>query len=316
MKHALALILLSSALFAQDKPDAADPAGLQPITNPKDERLNVFKELEARAALNDKKALGDVGRYYCDGRFPVLKNIEKGKGYLLRGASLGDIRCATLMWEYTNKNGDENDPEHVVETQKWHLIWTSLSRVKSEFVRRPDNVSEASWAEAKVRAAAFLAGVKGFTPPSEASPMKGSGAVSDENSGFRKPRMPALRFETLSSFDTHRKNVCAAYMKAAYPIYNRGEIASEEEKAAFTVAAAELARLQAYIGKTRRLSLSAKSNEALRAVNLEKMRELYAKMSSAKIATALPVTRAELNEASIYINALGQLMQLPVSLGD
>jgi hypothetical protein len=105
-------------------------------------------------------------------------------------------------------------------------------------------------------------------------------------------------------------------MKAAYPIYNRGEIASEEEKVAFTVAAAELARLQAYIGKTRRLSLSAKSNEALRAVNSEKMRELYAKMSSAKIATALPVTRAELNEASIYINALGQLMQLPVSMGD
>ncbi len=276
-----------------------------------DERVKVFLELEAKAALNDKKALGDVGRYYCDGRFPVLKNIEKGKGYLLRGASLGDIRCATLMWEYTNKNGDENDPEHVVETQKWHLIWTSLSRVKSEFVRRPDNVSEASWAEAKVRADAFLAGVKVSVPST-----KGSGVSSNDGAVFSKTRVPGLRFETLSAFDTHRKNVCAAYMKAAYPIYNRGEIATEEEKAAFTVAAAELARLQAYIGKTRRLSLSAKSNEALRAVNSEKMRELYAKMSSAKIATALPVTRAELNEASIYINALGQLMQLPVSLGD
>jgi hypothetical protein len=241
----------------------------------------------------------------------VLKNIEKGKGHLLRGASLGDIRCATLMWEYTNKNGDENDPEHVVETQKWHLIWTSLSRVKSEFVRRPDNVSEASWAEAKARADAFLAGVKVSVPST-----KGSGASSNDGVVFSKTRVPGLRFETLSAFDTHRKNVCAAYMKAAYPIYNRGEIASEEEKAAFTVAAAELARLQAYIGKTRRLSLSAKSNEALRAVNSEKMRELYAKMSSAKIATALPVTRAELNEASIYINALGQLMQLPVSMGD
>jgi len=276
-----------------------------------DERVKVFLELEAKAALNDKKALGDVGRYYCDGRFPVLKNIEKGKGHLLRGASLGDIRCATLMWEYTNKNGDENDPEHVVETQKWHLIWTSLSRVKSEFVRRPDNVSEASWAEAKARADAFLAGVKVSVPST-----KGSGASSNDGVVVSKTRVPGLRFETLSAFDTHRKNVCAAYMKAAYPIYNRGEIASEEEKAAFTVAAAELARLQAYIGKTRRLSLSAKSNEALRAVNSEKMRELYAKMSSAKIATALPVTRAELNEASIYINALGQLMQLPVSMGD
>lgn len=276
-----------------------------------DERVKVFLELEAKAALNDGKALAEVGRYYCDGRFPVLQNIEKGKGHFLRGASLGDAGCATRMWEYTNKNGDPNDPEHVIETEKWHMIWTRLRRIDSRFVTRPDHVSEASWAEAKARADAFLAGVK-VTVPST----KGSGASSNDGVVFSKTRVPGLRFETLSAFDTHRKNVCAAYMKAAYPIYNRGEIASEEEKAAFTVAAAELARLQAYIGKTRRLSLSAKSNEALRAVNSEKMRELYAKMSAAKIATALPVSRAELNEASIYINALGQLMQLPVSLGD
>jgi hypothetical protein len=32
-----------------------------------DERVKVFLELEAKAALNDKKALGDVGRYYCAG---------------------------------------------------------------------------------------------------------------------------------------------------------------------------------------------------------------------------------------------------------
>ncbi len=276
-----------------------------------DERVKVFLELEAKAGLNDGKALAEVGRYYCDGRFPVLQNIDKGKGYFLKGASLGDAGCATRMWEYTNKNGDQNDPEHVIETEKWHMIWTRLRRVDSRFVTRPDHVSEASWAEAKARADAFLAGVKVSIPST-----KGSGASSNDGIAFSKTRVPGLRFETLSAFDTHRKNVCAAYMKAAYPIYNRGEIASEEEKAAFTVAAAELARLQAYIGKTRRLSLSAKSNEALRAVNSEKMRELYAKMSSAKIATTLPVTRTELNEASIYINALGQLMQLPVSLGD
>lgn len=288
----------------------------QESAQPNDERVKVFLELEAKAALNDGKALAEIGRYYCDGRFPVLKDLEKGKGYFLRGASFGDVRCATLMWEYTNNNGDENDPEHVVETQKWHLIWTSLSRVKTEFVRRPDNVSEASWAEAKERAAAFLAGVKAPTQATAPSSIKESGTASYNNSGFMKSRVPGLRFETLSLFETHRKNICSAYMKAALPIYNKGEAASENEKAAFCVAASELVRLQAYIGKKRPLGLSSNSNAAMRALNSEKMVECYAKMSSAKIATALPVTRSELNEASIYINALGQLMQLPVSLGN
>jgi len=173
MKHALALLLLSCALVAQDKVAAPDRAGLQPITNPKDERLNVFRELEAKAALDDTKALAEVGRYYCDGRFPVLQNLEKGKGYFLRGASLGDAPCATRMWEYTNKNGDENDPEHVIDTSKWHIIWTSLSRVESRFVTRPENVSEASWAEAHLRAAAFLAAVKLKTEkPATSKPKK------------------------------------------------------------------------------------------------------------------------------------------------
>jgi hypothetical protein len=160
MKHSIAMLAACCVLVAQDKADAPDTAGLQPITNPKDERLNVFRELEAKAAMDDKNALAEVGRYYCTGQFPVLKNIEKGKGYLLRGASLGDAKCATRMWEYTNANGDANDPEHVIETQKWHIIWTSLSRVESRFVTRPENVSAASWAEAHLRAAAFIAAVK------------------------------------------------------------------------------------------------------------------------------------------------------------
>ena len=316
MKRALALLFISCALLAQDKPDGDDTAGLQPIATPNDERLNVFKELEAKAALDDKRALEEVGRYYCDGRFPVLQNLEKGKGYFLRGAKLGDVGCATRMWEYTNKNGDENDTEHVIETQKWHLIWTSLARVNSEHVHRPPEVSEASWAEAKSRAAAFLAGVKAFNPSTSTPSTRRSLAASDDSAGFRKPRLPSLKFETLPLFDAYRKNTCSSYMKAALPIYNKGEKASSDEKATFIIAAAELVRLQAYIGKTRRLDLSSKVNGAMRAVNSEKMNDCYAKMSSAKIATTLPATRTELNEASIYINALGQLMQLPVSMGE
>ena len=315
MKCLLAFVMTCCALCAQEKIAGPDTAGLQPITNPKDERLNVFRELEAKAALDDTKALAEVGRYYCDGRFPVLQDIEKGKGYFVRGASLGDVECATRMWEYTNKNGDQNDPEHVIETEKWHVIFTSLRRVDSRFVTRPDHVSEASWAEAKARAAAFLAGVKAFNPATATPSTRRSLAVSDDGSGFRKPRVPGLRFESLSQFDTHRKNVCSAYLKASSPIYNKGEGASEDEKAAFTVAAAELVRLQSYIGKGRRLGLSTKTNAASRAVDSATLSECYAKMSAAKIATNLPATRAELNEASIYINSLGKIMQLPVIFG-
>jgi len=316
MRHALALLLLSCALVAQDKVAAPDPAGFQPITNPRDERLNVFRELEAKAALDDTKALAEIGRYYCNGQFPVLKNIEKGKAYLTRGASLGSAMCATRMWEYTSRSGDANDPEHVIETQKWLMIWNGLEGIDIDQRRRPSNVSESSFEEAKARAAAFLAGVKVSATDPNTSPRKGKGmgSVSNAAVGVGKSRVPGLRFESLSLFDTHRKNVCSAYIKAASPIYNKGEAATADEKAAFTVAAAELVRLQRYIGKARPLSLSSKSNAAMRAVNTENMNECYAKMSAAKIATTLPATRAELNGASIYINGLGQLMQLPVSL--
>ena len=317
MKHALALILACCALCGQEKTAAPDTAGLQPITNPKDERLNVFRELEAKAALDDTKALAEIGPYYCNGQFPVLKNIEKGKAYLTRGASLGNATCATLMWEYTNRNGDVNDPDQVIEANKWRMITSGLRGMDIDQVSRPSNVSESSFEEAKVRATAFLASAKVSAPASKTSSRKGTGMGSASNSavGVGKSRVPGLRFESLSLFDTHRKNVCSAYMKAASPIYNKGEAATADEKAAFTVAAAELVRLQSYIGKSRRLSLSSKSNGPTRAVDSETMSECYAKMSDAKIATSLPATRAQLNEASIYINGLGKIMQLNVSLG-
>ena len=299
MKHALALILACCALCGQEKTAAPDTAGLQPITNPKDERLNVFRELEAKAALDDTKALAEIGRYYCNGQFPVLKNIEKGKAYLTRGASLGNATCATLMWEYTNRNGDVNDPDQVIEANKWRMITSGLRGMDIDEVTRPSNVSESSFEEAKARASTFLAGVK----------------VSATNPKPNSKKMPGLMFESLSLFDAHRKNVCSAYMKAASPIYNKGEAATADEKAAFMVAAAELVRLQSYIGKSRRLSLSSKSNAASRAVDSATLSDCYAKMSAAKIATSLPATRAELNEASIYINGLGKIMQLNVSLG-
>lgn len=320
MKHALALILACCALCGQGTPPAP-PADLQPIANPNDERLKVFKELELKAESEDTEAMRALGEYYLYGRFPVVKNVEKAKEAWTKGASLGADQCASMMYIYAYPPG-AIDSEVVIERTKWFIIYSAMRRMNLDggdatYPSKLSGVSESSFEEAKVRAAAFLASAKVPAPASKTSSRKGTGMGSASNSavGVGKSRVPGLKFESLSLFDTHRKNVCSAYMKAASPIYNKGEAATADEKAAFTVAAAELVRLQSYIGKSRRLSLSSKSNGATRAVDSETMSECYAKMSAAKIATSLTATRAQLNEASIYINGLGRIMQLPVSLG-
>lgn len=324
MKHALALILTCCALCAQGTLPSSgalpsSPSGFQPITNPNDERLKVFEEIQAKATAGDAAALLEIGTYYYYGKFPVVKDQEKAKEVWVKGASLGSPNCAAEI-EIKLYDSRSTDSEQVIEKTKWFIIEQVLVGMKFNRgdVRYPTkraNVSESSFEEAKARATLFLSTVVAPNPIAKTASRKGSASVSDDAPGFRRTRVPGLKFESLSLFDTHRKNVCSAYMKAAFPIYNKGEAASDEEKAAFIAAAAEIVKLQAYVGKSRRLSLSSKSNAALRAVNTEKMNDFYAKMSAAKIATTLPATRAELNEASIYINNLSQLMQLPVTLG-
>jgi hypothetical protein len=132
-----------------------------------------------------------------------------------------------------------------------------------------------------------------------------------KGSGETPARTPVLRIESLSQFDAHRKNICSAYLKAESPIYSKGEAASSDEKAAFTAAAAELAKLQSYM-RRRSVSIDAARSGATLGRDSETMSECYTKMSAAKIATELPATRAQLNEATIFINALGRMMQLPV----
>ena len=314
MKNALALIFACCALCAQGTLPIS-PLGFQPISNPNDERLKVFKEVEAKAEAGEGDALKTLGGYFFHGKFPVNKDLEKAKEIWIKGASLGSDGCAAYLYSYSHGR-ESTDSEEVIERTKWYIIHSVLRRMNDfngdvKYPTSADGVSESSFEEAKARAVAFLAVVKA---PKAAS-RKGSGDAFDNAAGVKKLRVPSLKFESLSLFDTHRKNVCSAYLKASSPIYNKGEGATEDEKAAFTVAAAELVRLQNYIGKVRRLSLSSKSNAASRAVDSATMSECYAKMSAAKIATNLPATRAELNEASIYINGLGRIMQLPVSLG-
>jgi len=319
MKSVFALILACWTLSAQ-VPQLQESSRFQTITNPNDERLKVFKELEMKAEAGNPEALGELGNYYYVGQFPLIKDIEQAKQAWTKGASLGSSVCASRMEIYGFPR-DSSDTEIVIEKTKWFIISFALSymnrRGETIFPAKRDGVSESSFADAKIQAELFLATVKITKPTSNTMPGSVNGATTSQNNFGVKRKSYGLRFESLSLFDTHRRNVCSAYLKAANAIYNKGEIASEEEKSAFVSAALELERLQAYVGKSRRLSLDPqKSNAAMRDVNMEKISDLYAKMAAAKIATSLPASRAELNEASVYINALGQLMQLPVRLGN
>jgi TPR repeat protein len=319
MKTLSALFLTCLMLSAQVAAPQ-EPSRFQEITNPNDERLKVFNELEAKAEAGNPGAIAELGNYYYHGQFPLIKDIEKAKQAWTMGASLGSFRCAASM-EDLGFPRESSDSEIVIEKTKWFIISNALSDMNRQSeVRLPTKrygVSESSFAEAKIRAEVFLSTVRISKPVKTTALGDGNGATPGQNASGIKRNSYSLRFESLSLFDTHRRNVCSAYLKAANAIYNKGEIASEDEKSAFVAAALELERLQAYVGKSRRLGLDyQKSNAGLQSVNMEKMNDLYAKMASARIVTRLPASRAELNEASIYINALGQLMQLPIRLGN
>ena len=298
MKYGLALILACCALCAQDKP--ATPSGFQPITNPNDERLKLFGELNTKAEAGDTTALVSLGDYYFNGQFPVVEDMEKAKEAWTKAASLGSSIAANKLQHLLTRS---TDSEKVIERTKWFIIASVLRSMSVSGERiyptMYPGVSVSSFEEAKAQAADFIAKVKVSKPSLNGS----SGTAA---------RGPVLRFESLSLFDIHRKNVCSAYLKAASPIYNKGEAASSDEKEAFTVAAAEITRLQSYM-KRRPVSLDVGRAGLTRNVDSANMSDCYAKISAAKIATTLPATRAELNEASIFINALGRIMLLPVS---
>jgi hypothetical protein len=314
MKPFLVLLLSVGALCAQDAKGPAKeptpPSKWQGNVSPNDERVKIFTELEAKAQDGDIGAVRQVGEYLFHGTFPVAQNKEKGQALWLLGATMGDEQCAGLIHAFGF--ADSYDSEVIIEKTKWLMIHYALRARKGKYTAkeptRPNGVSESSFQEAKTRAEDFLSKVTLGAPDGQQAP-----AVANTKKTVKESSQPHLRFESLGAFEDHRRKVTAAYMKASNPIYNKGEAATKEEKAAFTPAAIELARLQGYVGKRRSIFLKS-DNEASMELNRKKMQEAYGKMAAAEIKTTLPATRAELNEASKYMNALGELMRLPVAL--
>ena len=305
---ALAMFLFFGVLYAQDaKGPAPTKSKWQSDVSPNDERVKIFTELEAKAQAGDIGAVRQVGEYLFHGTFPVAQNKEMGQALWILGATMGDEQCAGLIHAFGF--ADSYDSEVIIEKTKWLIIHFALRAKKGKYAAkvpsRPNGVSESSFQEAKDRADTFLAKVTFSAQDSQQAP-----TVVSPKSPTSQPR---LRFESMSAFEEHRRKVCAAYLQASNAIYNKGESATKDEKAKFITAALELERLQTYVGKRRPLFLKS-DNAPTMELNKGKLQEAYGKMAAAEIKTTLPATRAELNEASKYMNALGELMLLPVAL--
>ena len=121
--------------------------------------------------------------------------------------------------------------------------------------------------------------------------------------------------ETLKQLDDYRLKVNGSYLKALHPIYNKGEKASDAEKAAFVAAVIDLKALQDYMCPPYGRKIDVRSDRANFMENDKKLDLFYKAMKEAKIKMSLPATRAELNEAQKFLDAFYGAMQLPVKFG-
>jgi TPR repeat protein len=269
-----------------------------------DERNVKFNELLAKAESGDARAQYEVGLAYETGSYPVEKDSIKGREWIEKSALSGNPSAAGDMarWCYRQPNGS-TDVNLVAERVKWYSIQTGALFRNSE-------ISEATLAEGHRRAEALWIERPNLLKRSSFnnnSPVR-SGYLSSQEA-----ELP--RVSNISQFNDMRRGIVSAYLKAASPIYNKGDLASPEEQKAFISAAIQLKALQAYTKKKPVRYKSSGKKDPMLQVNQAKVKEAYDRMSYANIKAEFPCSRVEQNEASKYISALNDLMSLPVDFG-
>lgn len=269
-----------------------------------DERTLKFSEMLAKAESGDALSQYEVGVAYSNGRYPAEKDEKKGREWIERAALAGHKSAAQDMafWCLHQPNG-RTDANLVAERVKWFSV-QSGSPYKS------GDISETTLAEGHRRAAAIW---KVYPNLLQNSPAVEKDYGSTSSYAARLPVLPKV--SNLSQFNEIRRRIVSAYLKASSPIYNKGELASADERQAFVSAALELKSLQAFTKKKPLRLKSAGRNDAMAEINLSKIKDCYDRMSFANIKAEFPCTRSEQNEASKYISALNDLMSLPVDYG-
>ena len=269
-----------------------------------DERKVKFSELLAKAEGGDARSQYEVGQAYLTGGYLADKDEDKGREWVERAALSGYGIAAQDMafWCLRQPNG-RTDVNLVAERVKWFSI-------QSGYHYKSREISESTLAEGHRRAEILWQ-----TYPSlrQRSTDGGQNISLPASSGARLPVLPKVA--NLSQFNDMRRGVVSTYLKAASPVYNKGDLSSLEDRQAIISAAMELKALQTYMKKKPLRYKSAGRRDPMSEVNLSKVKDCYDRMSYANIKAEFPCSRSEQNEASKFISALNDLMSLPVDFG-
>jgi hypothetical protein len=271
-----------------------------------DERVKVFLELEAKAELGDLDAIVRVGDYYYSGRFPVTRNSGKAKALWTKGASLGSDQCASFMYSFGFP--DSNDTDVIIEKTKWYIIQAQLRRNKYKTpgepeVRKPNNVSDSSFEEAKLRAGAFLSSVvqsnRNIEKPAVETPVDYKTRVKSER--FRLPT-----FRSAAEANAFRTELLTEFRKVQGPIYHNQVNASDAHAAAYAVVAEKILALQ-----SKGLNISFETSNrgsGYNAASESKITALRSQLRSISIKTQAPFTRQDANNAQVFLDRYRDLL--------
>jgi TPR repeat protein len=261
-----------------------------------DERVKVFLELEAKAEDGDQEALGKVGNYYYFGQFPVAKNPAKAKALWTKGAALGSEECASSM--FAKGYPASNETEVIIERTKWQIIHAHLWRIKHKsrnenVVRKPDDISESSFEEAKLRAQVFLA----------------SSTVVNRDNGAPKARSERFRLPSISTIadaNAFRTELLTEFRKVQGPIYHNQVNAAASDAAAYAAVAEKIIALQ-----SKGLGISPQTStkrNSYNAASVNKIADLRAQLRALKINSTAPFTRQDANNAQVFLDRYRDLL--------
>jgi TPR repeat protein len=282
-------------LSAQADP-AEVPQKFQESAQLNDERVKVFLEIEAKAEGGDLEAVARIGNYYHLGLFPVSKNPAKARALWTKGAALGSEECASLMLAKGFPNS--NETEVIIERTKWQIIHAHLWKIKQKMrtesvVRKPDDISESSFEESKLRAQAFLSTVSVANTVNEAPKERSE-----------KFRLPSIR--TIADANAVRSELLTEFRKAQGPIYHNQEKAATTDADAYAAVAEKIIALQ-----NRGLGIPPQAStkrSSYNAVSMSKIAELRAQLRSIRINSTAPFTRQDANNAQVFLNRYRDLL--------
>jgi hypothetical protein len=236
----------------------------------------------------------------------VTRNPGKAKALWTKGASLGSDQCASFMHVFGFP--DSNETDVVIEKTKWYIIHAQLRRNRYKTsgeaeIRKPSNISDSSFEEAKLRAGAFLSSVvypnRNIVKPAEETPIEEKPRGISER--FRLPS-----FSSIADANSFRTELLTEFRKVQGPIYHNQENASDSDAGAYAAVAEKIFALQSKgLGITSRTSTKRNSYNA---AAVSKISALRSQLRNINIKTQAPFTRQDANNAQVFLDRYRDLL--------